>query len=127
MAYQKLKENSLNFLTLFTSFSTLICCALPALMVSLGLGASLVGLLTKFPQLVWLSDNKIALFITGGVLLTLGGLWQYQAKNLPCPIDLKLREACLKGRKWSMRVYFFSLIVYLIGFSFAFIIPKFFN
>lgn len=124
MAFQKLKENSLNFLTLFTSFSTLICCALPALMVSLGLGASLVGLLSKYPELIWLSDNKLILFSVGGALLALGGIWQYKARNMPCPIDPDLRHACLTGRKWSFRIYIVSVIIYLIGFSFAYILPK---
>lgn len=123
MALQKLKENSLNFLTLFTSFSTLICCALPALMVSLGLGASLVGLLSKYPELIWLSDNKLALFITGALLLVAGGIWQYKARNMPCPLDPKLRDACLTGRKWSLRIYLISLVIYVIGFIFAFLLP----
>lgn len=123
MGYQKLKENSFNFFTLFTSLSTLVCCALPALMVSLGLGASLVGILAKFPELIWLSDNKVSLFIIGGILLIIGGGWQLRVKKMPCPIDEKMREACLASRMWSIRIYLVSLIIYTIGFSFAFIIP----
>ncbi len=123
MVYQKLKENSLNFLTLFTSFSTLICCALPALLVSLGLGASLVGVLSYFPELIWLSNHKGYLFLFGGSLLFFGGVWQFKARSLPCPIDPKLKASCIQGRELSFKVYLLSLFIYLIGLSFAYILP----
>jgi hypothetical protein len=48
----------LSALSLFTSFSTLICCALPALLVALGAGAVLSTLVSHVPQLVWVSEHK---------------------------------------------------------------------
>jgi hypothetical protein len=56
-------------ISLFTSAATLVCCALPALMVSLGMGAVLAGLVSDFPQLVWLSKHKIEVFGLAAVLL----------------------------------------------------------
>ena len=47
---------------LLASSTTLVCCVLPAVMVSLGAGAVLVGLITAFPQLIWLSEHKAAVF-----------------------------------------------------------------
>ena len=46
------------FGTLLASSATLVCCVLPAALVSIGAGAALVGLVSTFPQLVWLSENK---------------------------------------------------------------------
>ena len=39
------------FLSLFTSTGTLICCALPALLVSIGAGAVMAGLIEAVPQI----------------------------------------------------------------------------
>lgn len=111
------------FLTLFTSFSTLLCCALPALLVSLGLGAAMAGFLSKYPQLIWLSENKLFIFIAGGMLLGLGGILQFSLPKKECPIDFK--EACEETKDWSKPLYFVSLIIYLIGFAFAYVLPRF--
>jgi hypothetical protein len=120
----KIKEGLINYLTLFSSLSTLICCALPALLVSLGLGAVLAGLASNVPGLIWISENKPAVFAAAGVMLTLNGAWLWYNRNAPCPIDPKLRDACIKGRKTSLILYFVSLSIYLIGFFFAFIISN---
>ena len=42
------------FGALLASSGTLVCCVLPAVMVSLGAGATLAGLVTAVPQLIWL-------------------------------------------------------------------------
>src|SRR6185437_5327612 len=97
-----MKEKALAFLTLFTSASTLICCALPALFVALGFGAAFAGLITKAPQLVWFSEHKLIVFGLGGILLALGGYLQWHARNMTCPTDPRLAESCKKTRKWSL-------------------------
>ena len=45
------------------SSGTLVCCALPALFVTVGAGAALSSLVSAVPQLVWLSENKEPLFV----------------------------------------------------------------
>ena len=64
-----LKKQILNQLSLFTSLSTLICCAIPSLLVILGFGAVFSSLISFFPQIIWLSENKIIVFIISGFLL----------------------------------------------------------
>ena len=115
-----------NFLTLFTSASTLICCALPALLVSLGLGAVMAGLASNVPGLVWASEHKTGVFIFAGLMLASNGLWLWSQRNAPCPVDTKLREACITGRKTSKLVYFISVAVFLIGAFFAYLAPAIF-
>lgn len=119
-----LKQNfALSFLSLFTSSGTLICCALPALLVAIGAGATMAGLVTTFPQIVWLSEHKLGLFLVAGVMLLASGMMQWRAKNLPCPADQALAAACMRARKISWWIYVFSVAIFAIGFFFAFIAP----
>ena len=110
-------------LSLFASSSTLVCCALPALLVALGAGAALSSLVSVFPQVVWLSEHKIELFVLAGVAMAASGVLQWRNRAAPCPTDPALRHACLKTRKTSLRVYGFSVLVYLVGGWFAFVQP----
>ena len=110
-------------LILFASSSTLICCAIPALLVSLGAGAALASLVAVFPQIVWVSENKEIIFLMSTVLMLIGGIVQWRNRYAPCPIDLKLRQACLRTRKVSLGIYLISLALLMIGGWFAFIQP----
>jgi len=117
-------QKILSFLTLFSSASTLICCALPALLVALGAGSVMASLASNVPALVWVSANKVPVFIFAGIMLTIGGMLQYNARNAYCPVDKDQAKACGTARKWSKGIYFFSLILYLVGGFMAFIAPK---
>ncbi len=110
-------------LSLFASSSTLVCCALPALLVALGAGAALSSLVSVFPQVVWLSEHKEALFVVAGLALAASGALQWHNRNAPCPVDPALRRACLQTRRTSLRVYGFSSLVYAVGGWFAFVQP----
>lgn len=103
--------------------STLICCALPALLVSLGLGAVMAGLASNVPGLIWMSENKTGVFIAAGAMLALNGFWLWSQRNAPCPIDPKLRDACITGRKTSKIIYFVSLGIFATGTFFAYLAP----
>ena len=111
----------IGFLSLFTSMGTLLCCALPALLVSLGLGATMISLTSTVPQIIWISEHKIYVFTMAFVLLFINSVWIYLNRNAPCPIDPKLREACISGRRFSKYVLILSWICLLIGFFFAYI------
>jgi hypothetical protein len=116
-------ESRFMWLALVTSSSTLICCALPALLVSLGAGAVLASLVSAVPALIWVSMHKIPLFISAGVMLVLGG-W-LQAKPASCPADKELALACAKYKKISKIVYWTSVGLYAVGVFFAYIAPLF--
>ncbi|MGQ0530429.1 MAG: hypothetical protein ACT4PG_11590 [Panacagrimonas sp.] len=109
--------------SIFTSSSTLICCALPALLVSVGAGATLAGLISAVPQLVWLSTHKIPLFIVAGLMLAISGAWQWHARSAPCPLDPALAQACTRTRRLSFKLYLASVCIYLIGLFFAYVLP----
>ena len=121
-----IKSNKLvNYLSLFISSGTIVCCALPALLVSMGAGAALSSLITVFPQLVILSIYKIPIFIGAFIMLIIAGMLQYHARGLPCPADKKKAYACMQTRKVSMIIYSTSVGIFIIGLLFAFIIPLF--
>ncbi len=109
--------------SVFTSSGTLICCALPALLVSIGAGATLAGLVSTFPQLVWLSAHKTLVFGLAGLMLLVAGALQYRARFLPCPADPLLAAACARTRRVSAWIYGFSVLCYAMGVFFAYGLP----
>jgi hypothetical protein len=121
---KKIKQALIPFLTLFTSLSTLICCALPALLVTLGLGASLAGLISAAPWLTVISDHKEVVFGMAGIMLTLGVYVQWKGRNAPCPIDPDQARACTKMRRANKIILGISVLIYGTGFFFAFIAAK---
>lgn len=110
-------------LSLLTSSGTLVCCALPALLVTLGAGAALSALVAAVPQLVWLSEHKEGVFTAAALMLAAAGCLQWRARTLPCPADPALAAACARARTTSLRVYALSLAIFLTGGFFAFIAP----
>ena len=112
-----------NILSLFTSGSTLICCALPATLVAIGSAATLTALVGNFPQLIWISEHKGLVFGLAGAMLAIAGYLQWQARNAPCPVDAALAAICTKTRKNALRIYWLSVAMFVVGTFFAFIAP----
>lgn len=112
-----------SWLSLFASTSTLVCCAIPSLLVALGMGSVMVGLVTTVPQIVWLSQYKGVVFTTSGMMIGVSGFLQYRARNLPCPVDAELAKACTTSRVWSERILCFSAFLWFAGAFFAFVAP----
>lgn len=108
-------------LSLFTSAGTLICCALPAMLVTLGAGAAMAGLVSTLPWLVALSKYKIWTFGFAGLMLVIAGAMRWYNRNAPCPIDPEQAQACNRIRKISGWIYAISVLIYAIGFFFAFV------
>ena len=123
-----LKDKSLftSYLSLFTSFGTVLCCALPSLLVSIGMGATFAGLVGVFPQIVWLSENKVLVFSLSGVLILISCGLLYVNRYAPCPIDPNQANACAMSKKWSIRIIILSAILWFCGFFFAFLAPLLF-
>jgi hypothetical protein len=113
----------LTFGALVASSATLVCCVLPAVLVSIGAGAAVVALVTAVPQLVWLSEHKVLVFGVAALLLAGGGLALRQARRLPCPIDPRLARSCMRLRRINGMLYGLALACFLIGAAFAFVLP----
>ena len=112
------------FITLLTSGSTLICCAIPAILVVLGAGSVVAALVGTFPQLVWLSEHKIWLFGFGGLMLGVSRYFSIRNQNI-CPIDPLLAEQCKRTKRWTNVLWWVSAAIYAIGFGVSYIAPIF--
>lgn len=111
------------WLSLFASTGTLFCCALPSLFVALGMGATFASFVGAFPQVIWLSQYKLWIFMVSGLLLVSSGIITYRNRNAPCPIDPELAQACMSARRWSVYILVFSGTMWMVGAFFAFLAP----
>ena len=114
------KESGVTLLTLFASSGTLICCALPIMLVSFGLGASVAAMTSSFPFLITLSQHKIWVFTFSALMLALSG-WVLHRPGRACPTDPELGRLCEKARRWNLRIYWTSVIILTIGFLAAYV------
>jgi hypothetical protein len=117
------RNTGLAFGSLLASSATLLCCVLPAVLVSLGAGATLVSLIAAVPQLVWLSEQKLLVFAVAGALLLASGLTIWRARRLPCPVDPAAARACARLRRINVSLYLLALVSFLVGVIFAFVLP----
>ncbi len=115
-----LKESSVTYLTLFASSGTLICCALPIILVSLGLGATVAALTSDFPLLVTIAEYKTWVFVGSGGLLLMSG-WLMYRSGRACPTEPELARLCQKTQTWNRRIYWTSITLWGIGFSAAYL------
>ncbi len=120
-----MNNKTINFFSLFASSSTLICCALPAVFVLLGAGASFSSLLTFFPFLITISKYKVIISISALILILIAGYLNFKAQNLICPTDKELGELCTHTRKKSLIIYSISVIIFLVASFFTYILPLF--
>lgn len=111
------------FGTLLATTGTLLCCVLPAVLVSVGAGAVLVGVVSAVPQLVWLSEHKALVFGTAGALLAVGGILIWRARGLPCPVEPSAARSCMRLRRLNAIVYGTSVACFAVGAGFAFVLP----
>ena len=119
------RNRALGFLSLFTSFGTLICCALPSLLVLVGLGATMASFLSAAPWLVTLSRHKDWVFAGSGTLIALNFAYVYAiAPRLrgdeACPVDDP--TACGTADRVSRVVLWASAAIYVVGFFTAYLL-----
>ncbi|NRA30387.1 MAG: hypothetical protein HRU11_08995 [Parvularculaceae bacterium] len=114
------RETAAPTLALFASVSTLLCCALPAMLITFGAGAVMAGLTAQVPGIMWLSAYKGPLFAVAGVLLLGAAFMKWRARNAPCPIDPRQARACMRMRLIGTWTLSFAAVAYLVGGFFAF-------
>ena len=118
---KEIKTTGVTLLTLFLSLGTLICCVLPVIFVSLGLGAAVAALVSYVPFLVTLSQYKLWIFVGSALLLVITAwlLWQ---PSRSCPIDPKLAALCGHLIRWNKRIFWTAVMIWTIGFVFTYIV-----
>lgn len=117
----KFKETILPFLGLFTSLSTILCCALPIILVTLGMGAIFAGLTANFPLIIWLAQKSVYLFTTASILLLASGYFIF-IRAQTCPADKKLAETCTKTKKFNKIVWWLSVAILMMSAFFKYVL-----
>ncbi len=120
----KSKATALSYFSLFTSLSTLLCCAIPSVLVLLGLGASVASMLSAMPWLVSLSHHKAWTFGVSGVLIALSFVNSYyiapKLRLERCEADDP--KACENASRMSKVVLWIAATLYASGFFVAFLL-----
>lgn len=110
-------------LSLLFSSGTLVCCALPALLVLLGAGSVLATLLSWFPALVLFSRHKALVFSLAGLALLLAGLALARSSRRSCPADPRAARRCRRRLEQARILYALSCTLLSIGATSAFLPP----
>jgi hypothetical protein len=114
----------LSYFSLFSSLSTLLCCALPSLLVLFGLGASVASTLSFLPWLVALSRHKVLTFSISGALIACSFLNTYyilpRLRKDECSPDNP--TACAEASRLSRILLWALAAIYTIGFFVAFVL-----
>jgi mercuric ion transport protein len=116
----------LGYLGLFTSVGTLLCCALPSLLVLLGLGATVASVLASAPWLVALSLHKAWVFTVSGLLIAGNFYYVYRlaprllARSGACDVD---DPNCARTSRMSRGLLWVSALLLVAGFSVAYVLP----
>jgi mercuric ion transport protein len=112
----------LSYLSLFTSAGTLLCCALPSLLVLFGLGASVASMLSFLPWLVTLSRYKVWTFSISGALIALSFVNTYyfvpRLRTQECSADNP--NGCAEASRLSKILLWVSAVIYGVGFFVAY-------
>ena len=113
----------LNYFSLFSSFSTLICCALPSVLVLLGMGTTVASLLSAAPWLVSVSRHKIWTFGMAGVLIAMSFVMTYLVaprlrQGETCDADDP--TTCGEVSKVSRVILWGSAVIWSCGFFVAY-------
>ena len=116
------KPRTWSWLLLFTTSGTLVCCAIPITLVSLGMGAVVASMASNVPWLITLSMYKGWMFTLSGVLIALSA-WAVYRPGRACPADPELAAACERADRWNRRFIWFSGLMWCVGFFAAFVLP----
>ena len=81
------------FAALFTSIGTLFCCAIPALFVLLGAGATFAALTETVPGILLVGEYKEAVFLVGGVCIALA--WIGYTRVEVCDVNVMAKTRAL--------------------------------
>ena len=121
MRKQMRAESGVSWTALFATTGTLICCALPITLVTLGMGATVAAMTSSFPILITLSQHKAWIFASSGLMLV-ASAWLMYRPGRACPADPGLAAACNRARIWNRRVFRGSVTLWGIGFFAAFLL-----
>lgn len=114
-------EGAWSGLSLLVSTGTLVCCALPILLVSLGLGAAVVGLVEQVPWLPILTRHKAWVFGIAGIMLATGLALTYRPGR-SCPADPTHAANCARLDRINRILLWSGIVIWTVGFIAAYLL-----
>lgn len=114
------------YLSLLASLGTLLCCALPSMLVLVGLGAAWASVLSALPWLVELSGHRAWVFGVAGILIAGNGYYLYRlvprllVRQEVCPPEQQ--SACAQASRFSRLLFLSSVALYSVGFAAAYVV-----
>ena len=117
----RLKEYLLSFSGLFTSLSTIMCCALPIILVTFGMGSVFASITTIFPFINWVAEKSIYFFFISLISLLTAGYFIF-IKPQSCPADKNMAKICYKSKKLNKIIWYLSVIILGVSFFFKYIL-----
>ena len=115
------RPRSWSWVLLFTTSGTLLCCALPITLVSIGLGAVVASMASNLPWLITLSLYKGWMFSISGLLIAFSA-WAVYRPGRACPSDPDLAAACERADTWNRRFIWVSGAMWSVGFASAYLL-----
>jgi mercuric ion transport protein len=115
----------LNYFSLFSSFSTLLCCALPSVLVLLGMGTTVASLLSAAPWLVSVSRHKAWTFSISGTLIALSFVVTYIIAPRLRPGEVCIADdpnTCAEVSRISRVLLWGSALIWSGGFFVAYLL-----
>jgi len=117
----RLRDTATSVLTLVLSGGTLLCCALPILLIALGLSGAVVFLTNALPWLVALSQHKVWIFAISGIYL-LFTAWLIYRPERACPADPELARLCARADRLNRGIFWVGTAIYAIGFIVSYLL-----
>lgn len=111
-----------SWVLLFTTSGTLLCCALPITLVSLGMGATVASMAASAPWLITLSQHKGLMFLLSALLISLAS-WVVFRPGRSCPVEPEFAAACRQADRWNRIFIGVSALMWLLGFAAAYLLP----
>lgn len=115
-----MKERIVSFLSIFGSSSTLLCCALPAMLSIIAGGAAVGALVSTFPWLIPLSRYHNWIFFVAGISLLVNGIFVFRPKGkVACAITGG--KGCKVAGSFSKWIFWISIVLYGVGVFFTYL------
>lgn len=103
-----------NLVLLISNGGVMLCCVLPAILVSLGLGSSLATFLSEYPIFIKITSYKDYIFLFVFFILSFNGYILYKNNKKVCEIN-NLNKECIEVKRVSKLLYFISIFIFLIS------------
>jgi len=87
-------------------------------LVTLGFGAVVASLNYNIPGLVFIAEHQAWTLAVSALFLVFLA-WVIWRPNQTCPADPDLALQCQQAKKWNQRIFWLSVIIWLIGFLFS--------